>query len=237
MRVRFEPLAWEYEEFKFQLDQVLRPFHEAAIVELQKIHSQREKELQEAMREADQVGDEGEWQLQRDYARLEEETAKERERLSGWLVLVYLVILLNSKLDRLKSFLDRSHPPKAKYTGKSWLEKMKNEYRARFGIDFQGHPQFPLIQEVVIARNAVVHNAGKPTREYLALPKRRFLEKITKVDFVNLKEQEVIVLSNRDFKEILMVLDEFMDWLVRELRCVRDGRRPVGPLRGAEFVR
>jgi hypothetical protein len=236
MRLRFDPLAWEYEEFKMQLDQVLVPFHEAAIIELQKIHSEKEEALREAMSEPAKLGDEGEWQLQRDYQRLEGQIAKERERLSGWLALVYLVIILDLKLEKLKSLLDESRPPTGKYQGKSQLERTIDEYQKRFDIHLESHPNFPFIRELVLARNAVVHNAGKPTNDYLKLPNPHFLDKIEKVEFVHLTELHLIVFSNQHFKESLRHLEEFMDWLVRALIYVRSGHRPVGPLRGSQFV-
>jgi hypothetical protein len=45
-------LRWEYEEFKMQLDELLLPFHAAAVIELQKFHSEKEEEFKEAIRNA-----------------------------------------------------------------------------------------------------------------------------------------------------------------------------------------
>jgi hypothetical protein len=237
MRLVFNPLAWEYEEFKTQLEEVALPFHEAAIIELQKIHSEKEEALQQSIREAELEDDESEWQLQHDYARIEKERAKERERVSGWLALVYLVSLLHFKLDKLKSILDETHPPEKKYEGKSWLDKTINEYQRRFRVNLEEFREFGSVRELVLARNAVEHNGGRPTEDYLRLPQPRFLEKIERVEFLNLREQDVIVFPNQHFRETLRMLDEFVDWVVRELIFVRGGKRPVGPLRGAQFIR
>lgn len=234
MRLRLDRLRWEYEEFKVQLDEILVPFHEAAITELQNFHSAKEEEFQKAIRNAE--SDEGEWQLQRDYARLEETRAGERERLTGWLALGYLVSLLHFTLTRLKSALDSVHPPRGKYKGKSWLERLANEYERRFGIDLKSHDDFPFIRELVLARNAVEHNGGKPTEDYLEICRPKFLQNLEKIEFFRLKEEQVIVFSNRDFKESVQLTDKYLEWVVRELIRVRDGQRPTGPLRGSEFV-
>ena len=175
--------------------------------------------------------------MQCQYKQLERETARDRERLCGWFVLIYLVMLLELKLEKLQSFLDKTHPPEASYSGKGWLVRTTNEYRLRFAIDLKNYVRFPLIREIVIARNAIVHNGGKPTSDYLELPNRRFLGKMTRMEFLGLNDQDVIDFSNKDFKEVSVVLDEFVDWLVRELHFARDGSRPVGPLRGAQLVR
>lgn len=237
MRLSFNPLAWEYEEFKTQLEEIVLPFHEAAIMELQKIHSEKEEELHQLIHQAELEGDESEWQFQHDYAREEEKRAKERERVSGWLALVYLVSLLHFKLDKLKSILDEPYPPEKKYKGKSWLDRAINEYQKRFRVNLENYPRFESIRELVLARNAVEHNAGRATKDYRRLPQPRLLEKIESVEFLSLREQDVIVFSNLHFKESLRILDEFVDWVVRELILVRRGKRPVGPLRGAQFVR
>lgn len=238
MRLRFDRLAWEYEEFKTQLDEVVVPFHEALIIELQKIHSEKESALQKLIHEAEVEDDEAEWQLQHDYSKLEKERAKERERVSGWLALVYLVSLLHFTLDKVKSVLDRTHPPDERYNGKSWLDRIINEYQKRFGLNLEDFREFALVRELVVARNAVEHNAGGPTTDYLGLPQRRLLiEKIQRVEFLNLREQEVIAFSNQGFKESLRILDEFVDWIVRELIRLRDGKRPDGPLRWSQVVR
>jgi hypothetical protein len=234
MRLRLDRLRWEYEEFKVQLDEILVPFHEAAITELQNFHSAKEEEFQEAIRNAE--SDEGEWQLQRDYARVEKARAGERERLTGWLALVYLVSLLHFTLNRLKSVVDSVYPPRGKYKGKSWLERLTNEYQGRFGIDLKSHHDFPFIRELVLARNAVEHNGGKPTEDYLEICRPRFLQRLEKVEFFRLKEEQVIVFSNRDFKESVQLTDKYVDWVVRELIRVREGQRPTGPLRGSQFV-
>jgi hypothetical protein len=234
MRLRFERLRWEYEEFKVQLHEILVPFHEAAVTELQNFHSAKEEEIQEAIRNAE--SDEGEWQLQRDYARLEKTRAGERERLTGWLALGYLVSLLHFTLNRLKSALDSVYPPRGKYKGKSWLERLTNEYQGRFGIDLTSHHDFLYVRELVLARNAVEHNGGQPTEDYLEVCRPRFLRKLEKVEFFRLTEERVIVFSNRDFKESVQLVDKYMDWVVRELIRVHEGEIPTGPLRGSEFV-
>jgi len=237
MRLIFNPLAGEYEEFKTQLEEVALPVHEAAIIELQKIHSEKEEALQQSIREAELEDDESEWQMQHDYARIEKARAKERERVSGWLALVYLVSLLHFTLDKLKSILDETHPPEKKYEGKSWLDKTINEYQRRFRVNLEDYREFGSVRELVLARNAVEHNGGRPTEDYLRLPQPRFLERTERVEFLCLREQDIIVFSNQHFRETLRMLDEFVDWVVRELIFLRGGKRPVGPLRGAQFVR
>ena len=204
------------------------------ITELQNFHSAKEEEFQEAICNAE--SDEAEWQLQRDYARLEKTRAEERERLTGWLALGYLVSLLHFMLIRLKSTLDSAYPPEATYKGNSWLERLTNEYQARFGIDLKSHHDFPSVRELVLARNAVEHNGGKPTDDFLEICGPRFLQKLEKVEFFRLKEEQVIVFSNRDFKESVQLINKYVDWVVRELIRVKEGQRPTGPLRGSEFV-
>ena len=100
----------------------------------------------------------------------------------------------------------------------------------------KSHRDFPFISELVLARNVVEHNGGRPTEDYLKICNPRFLQKLEKVEFFRLKEEQGIVFSNRDLKESVRFVDKYLDWVVRELIRVREGQRPTGPLRGSEFV-
>jgi hypothetical protein len=76
-----------------------------------------------------------------------------------------------------------------------------------------------------------------PTKDYLKLANPKFLGKATRVQWPEEPEQDIIVSANKDLKESTVVLDRFMDWVVRELERVKTGRRPEGPLQGVRFVR
>ncbi len=214
------------------LGEQLVPFHEASVVGLQSTHSEKEEEIQVKSDEAAKQDDEAEWQLQRDFGKLEKERARGREMLAGWFALVYLVSLLHLTLNILKRILDETHPPNAAdYKGKSWLDRITDEYRQRFRINLESHANFPFLRQLVLARNAVEHDGGRATEEFMKIANPLFVAKIERVVWLEKKEQDVIIFSNQLFKDSVKQLDEFMDWAIRELILVQSGRRPDGPLR------
>jgi len=227
--MRVDLLEWEATQFDLDLKELIVPIHEAAVTSLQAVHYDGERAAQEAIREADAAGDEGEWQLERDLAKLEKERAIERERVIGWLALVHLAIVLELRLNNLYDFLERiSLEPGRRATAlrgnrrtrseKNWLRKLSDKYQ-QYGVNLDSHPKFSFIDEVVFACNAVKHSGGKPGENYRrAYPDWRFVD------------GEHICFSNKDFKDSVDSLREFVEWVVRELKYRRDGQIPVGPL-------
>lgn len=222
-------LDWEATQFELDLDEVIVPIHEAAVTSLQAVHYDGERAAQEAIRQADTAGDEGEWQLEHDMAKVEKERAIERERVIGWLALLHLGIVLELKLNNLYEFLERISLKQARRatalrrnrrtrSDKHWLRKLSDRYQ-QYDVNLDSHPKYSLIDEMVFACNAVKHSAGKPGENYRrAYPNRRFVD------------GEHICLSNKDFKESVDSLRDFVEWVVRELKHRRDGRVPDSPL-------
>jgi len=222
MGPRFDFLAYEASEFNSELDDVTAQIHEAATIRLQETYHELLSAADKCVREAEALDDHAEWDVARQLRQLEERRAIERERVVGWLALIFIVILLDLKLKKLKARLDMTHPARGPYRGKGWLDKLTDEYRERFGIDLRSNgTAFSFIEELVLARNSVVHNGGKPSKEYL----REF----TKPRLVD--EQGAILFSNKHFKEAVQVLKDYVDWLVRELIYICRGERVAGPLR------
>ncbi|MBZ5670189.1 MAG: hypothetical protein LAO04_10720 [Acidobacteriia bacterium] len=227
--MRIDLLDWEATQFDLDLNEVIVPIHEAAVTSLQAVHYDGERAAQEAIREADAAGNEGESQLEWDLAKVEIGRAKERERVIGWLALVHLAIVLELKLNNLYDFLERISLEQGRRatalrgnrrtrSEKNWLRKLSDKYHL-YGVHLESHPKFSFIDELVFACNAVKHSAGKPGGNYRrAYPDWRFVD------------GELVVFSNRDFKDSVDSLREFVEWVVRELKHRRDGQIPVGPL-------
>jgi len=228
--IHIDLFDWEATQFDLDLNEVIVPIHEAAVTTLQAVHYDGERAAQEAIRQADAAGDEGQWQLQRDMANVEKERAIERERVIGWLALLHLGIVLELKLNNIYDFLESvsleqgrratALPRNRRARGeKHWLRKLSDRYQ-QYGVNLDSHPKFSLIDEMVFACNAVKHSAGKPGENYRRAyyPDWRFVD------------GEHICFSNKDFKESVDLLRDFVEWLVRELKHRRDGQTPVGPL-------
>jgi hypothetical protein len=233
MAFHIDVLDWESTYFDLDLDEVLVPIHEAAITRLHEIHSGAERGAQEDIRVAEAAEHEDECQFARDLAREEGKRAREREQVVGWLALVDLVMVFHLKIGRLIGVLTRiaelrgiaptlncarrSRPEAGKG---GWLLKLSDQYR-RLGIDLESNPAFRVIQELVLARNDVEHNGGKLGQNYHRLfPNPRFSD----------GEKKTIVFSNQDFGESVRLLKEYVEWIVRELKHLRDGEKPLGPL-------
>jgi hypothetical protein len=222
-------LDWEATQFALDLKELIVPIHEAAVTSLQAVHYDGEHAAQEAIRQAGAAGDEGEWQLEQDMAKVEKERAIERERVIGWLALVHLGIVLELKLNNLYDFLERMSLQQGRRatalrrnrrtrSEKHWLRKLSDRYQ-QYDVNLDSHPKYSLIDEMVFACNAVKHSDGKPGENYRkAYPDWRFVD------------GEYICFSNKDFKESLDSLRNFVEWVVRELKYRRDGERSVGQL-------
>jgi hypothetical protein len=222
-------LDWEATQFDLDLKEVIVPIHKAAVTSLQGVHYDGELALQEAILEAEAAGDEGQWQLEQDMAKVEKKRAIEREQVIGWLALLHLGIVLELKLNKLYDLLEgisleqgrRAIPMRGNRRTRSerhWLRKLSDRYQ-QYGVSLGTHPKFSLIDEMVFACNAVKHSAGKPGENYRnAHPDCRFVD------------EELIVFSNKDFKDLVDSLREFVEWVVREIKHRRDGQIPVGPL-------
>lgn len=227
--IHIKILDWEATKFHLDLDEVIVPIHEAAVTTLQSVHYDGERAAQEAIRQADAAGDEAEWQLERDMAGVEKERALERERVIGWLALLHLAIVLEQKLNKLYEILEliclkqgkRATASRRKQrTGrdKNWFSTLADKYR-QYDVSLERHQKFSFIDELVFACNAVKHSAGKPGESYRrAYPDSRFVEK------------ELIVFSNKDFKDSIASLTEFVEWAVREIEERREGKISLGPL-------
>jgi hypothetical protein len=226
-----DTLDWQSTYFDLDLDEVIVPIHEAAVTRLHEIHSDAERRAQEGIRAAEVAEHADERQFAQDLANAEENRAREREQVVGWLALVDLVMVFHLKLARLFQVLTRIAEmrgivptPDVERRGRqkgektSWLLSLSHQYR-RLGIDLTSNPAFTAIQELVLARNEVEHNGGKLGQSYHQLfPNPRF------------SDGETIVFSNQDFGESVKLLKGYIEWIVREVKQVRDGEKPLGPL-------
>lgn len=225
-----DTLDWEATYFDLDLDEVIVPIHEAAVTRLHEIHSDAEGNAQEEIRAAEVAEQEDEHQFAQDLAKEEEKRAREREQVVGWLALVDLVMVFHLKLGRLLEVLTRiadvrgiaptmDIARRGSQKGKNgWLLSLSDEYR-KLGIDLTSNSAFKVIQELVLARNDVEHNGGKLGKSYHVLfPDPKF------------SNGETIVFSNQDFGESAKLLKEYVEWIVRELKHLRDNEEPLGPL-------
>src|SRR5258708_38645770 len=89
----------------------------------------------------------------------EERLHRQRMQGVGTLALDWLMCSFQGALHSAKKYLDHIYPPNAGgYKGDGWLSKVTTEYQQRFGIDFKKGPvSFERIEELVLARHAVIH--------------------------------------------------------------------------------
>jgi|SRR5580704_1525933 hypothetical protein len=138
----------------------------------------------------------------------QEDLYRQRTQGVGALALDWLKFSLQEALDGAKKYLDKSHPPKPNYTGKSWLIRVANEYQDRFKIDFNNAPvSFDRIQEVVLARNAGVHRNDHVLQDYL--------DKIKKPVFVD--DEDRFFVTKKALVDAIADCETFVKWVVKEL--------------------
>jgi hypothetical protein len=134
---------------------------------------------------------------------------EKRKGLLGAAALNYLYGSLKLKLREIASYFDKSHPRDKEYSGKSELERLTDEFRKRFNLDFETFPGgFSKVQELALARNALVHD---DFGDYLAkVPQPRIIQSDGQfpVDLV---------------EEIIGDTVQFVGWTVEELLKVRKG--------------
>jgi hypothetical protein len=133
----------------------------------------------------------------------------EEKRVLSGMVLVALATSMESLLKRLRDYKDGTHPPKGPYTGDSALKRRCDEYQKRFGIALQDHKAFRTIEEVVLARNAFVHNEGEPDDRYQAFGPR-YVSPLGKITV----EPAQLASTIDDFKGLGV-------WLTEELRKLK----------------
>ena len=140
----------------------------------------------------------------------EEELHQDRVNSLGLFVLVYISSALERTLDGLKKPFDKSHPAPRQIQGDSKLLRRKDEYLKRFKIDFGKAPvSFVRIQEIVLARNAGVHN---DIRTYQGeIPDPRFIDNV----------RRKFCASERDLQLAGSDAVRFVEWLGDQLKNLR----------------
>lgn len=108
-------------------------------------------------------------------AQLEIEDVEERYRRIGNLVLVHLVSEIEAQLT--KWFERRAGSVRGRQPRQSRLDSLNQQYIDKFGVSFKKTPEYADIEELVAARNLVVHEGGIANEDYLRrFPKARLVD-------------------------------------------------------------
>lgn len=138
--------TWEFES---EIDSVLIPTYKAAFERLNAWQKKAEVELRKRLIGAPDEGERGLADSESDW---EECMHRSQNRAIGAGALNWVCSRMHSELNRLARHLG------AKGYHKGWLWEARDEFRDKFGINFQASPvSFGLIEEIVRARNALVH--------------------------------------------------------------------------------
>jgi hypothetical protein len=201
-------------DFSITMKDVILPVFEHATSALRAEWTKYEESYDEQISSIDREGDESEAVILSSEKDWMEDIHRQRLQSVGILALNLGMISLQGALGA-KKYLDKTHPPTDKYAGKNWLLKEKDEYLKRFQIDFDKAPQFERVQELVLARNAGIHDADSPPTEYM--------EKVRKPLFIGSDAARIPTLEvKRD--ELIQILKEteaFIEWVVKEIKRVK----------------
>ena len=196
--------------FSEELHAVVVPLFQEGSKKLAEWEKERRRSLDKVLSEAK---DELEQNDAHDIADLEEWRNRQRSQVLGAAVLHHLFSTLKSALKELARYLDKTHPKSAPYKGKSGLDRLKDEFLQRFGVDFDKSGFFDTIRELALARNAGIHTQS--LSEYQAQVKSpRFC-----------RDGEFNV-ELRPFMEVLDETERFFGWVANEMRPLRKPNPP-----------
>jgi hypothetical protein len=100
----------------------------------------------------------------------------------------------------------------ARYQGKNWFARLQDEYKARFGIDFEKVPTLVAnIEELTLARNAGLHWDGDAVKEYE--------RGVSKPRFLGLGG--IVRVRSEDFAKAVAEAEAFLSWAIDELQKLR----------------
>lgn len=207
-------LAFEAVEFEMDVDAVIVRLLETTREKIAELWENRQEELGKQIAEAKTEVDEATTWADRDY---EEWMHIQRNQALGSLALDLLASRLKTSLRDATRFFSSSHPAKNKYRGDGWLDKVRNEYKDRFNIDFEKLTAFASVRELVLARNAGIHREnGDIVSEYR--------KKVACPQFLNADAQFSVELD--EFKNFSAEIKRFVKSVVEELKKVK--KQPGG---------
>jgi hypothetical protein len=191
--------------FRIEIDRVVRPFFKEGEDRIGDAANQIDLETNKLLTEAK---DEDEavtaWQL-RDY---EQSFLEKRRDLLAAAVLHYVYESMKLRLREIARYFKTSHPAKPPYNGKSELHRIKEEFSARFKVDFDKFPSnFEKIEELALARNAAIHESFEEYRQTVVSP--RFI-----------KNGQFYV-EEENLEELISDVDGFVQWVVDEMKPIR----------------
>jgi hypothetical protein len=195
--------------FSEELYEVIVPFYEQGSAKLQEWEQQRRELLDKMLNEA--KDDEGEVQYANGLVGQIEWRNKQKGQILGAATLHFVYSTLKINLRQLARYFNETHPrtPES-YKGKSELDRLREEFAQRFGIDFEKAPFFNSARELALARNAGIHSNIETLREY----KRQVISP----RFCNDGE---FCVEREAFYEILGEMEKFFGWAANELLQIR----------------
>jgi hypothetical protein len=142
---------------------------------------------------------------------------EQRGQVLGAAGLHYLYSTLRSGLKQLARYFDKTHLRSTKpYKGKSELDRLKEEFAQRFGVDFEKSTLFASVRELALARNAGIH--PESLSEYT--------QKVQSPRFCKGGEFNV---EPKAFMDVLNETEQFFDWVVKQMLPLRKAQgKPLG---------
>ncbi len=197
--------------FSEELHSVIVPLFNEGSKRLAEWEKERKESVDKMMSEAK---DDDEQSVAHDLASYEEWRNKQRAQVLGAAGLHYLYSTLKSALKQSARYFDSSHPRSIiGYEGKSELDRLKEEFAQRFGINFEKSHLFSSIRELVLARNAGIHDEA-------------FGEYITNVTRPRFCKGGEFHVDRDGFTQILDETEKFFEWVVKEMLPLRKAQGP-----------
>jgi hypothetical protein len=192
--------------FSQELHAVIVPLFEEGTKRLAEWEKERQESLGKMISEAKDSVEESN---AHNIAELEEWRIRQRGQILGAAGLHHLYSTLKSSLKELARYFNKSHPRSIQpYQGKSELDRLKEEFKQRFGVDFEKSDLLPAMRELALARNAGIHpESVDEYRKNVKSP--RFC-----------KDGEFCV-EHKSFMEVLDETEKFFDWVAKEMLPLR----------------
>lgn len=208
-------MTWQdFDIFELEKEGFSRSFRELVLPIFQDSEAsfdKRSDEIEANFKKAtSKVTNEAEMEEAGAWADYQKHVLGQQKEVVGAALLNVVCSALRASLDSMSRYFAASHP-RGDYGGRGWLENRRAEFKSRFGIDFNASPtDFTRIRELILARNAGVHNAPGTLREYEKnIPAPRFIANRSLV-----LREESLVASFED-------ANKFVQWVWGELKQIR----------------
>jgi len=204
----FNLFDFEREGFSHTFDEIVLPILDASEQRFNQREQEIDSEYDAALLEE---SNEAERRDARGWAAYKQTMLDEQREVIGAALLNVLCLAMKDSLESMSRYFKASHPAEDKYPGKSWLDKKQAEFKGRFQIDFQDAKEFSRVRELVLARNASVHQNEGTLNEYR--------EKVSEPRF--LSDDGFLTFEKGPLVESFVDSNKFVEWVWCELDRIR----------------